>query len=133
MNVAASTLASQVGIVCGWDETDCTSGPSEHVGSGVGESLKSIGGEVVLVVDDVVVRRPRSSLETSMCLKEEVEVVNGRDASIDNGTRARIAIPIRTRRVSGIETRVMTLAGDALQHPGVRYALMSPNLKGSPR
>ena len=114
VNVAPPAFAGEICVIGRRDEADCSCSSPEHVRCGVGEALEDIGAEIVVIVDDVVMRRPGRALQTAMRLKEEVEIVDRRNATIDYRSRSGIPIAIGTLRVYGVETSVMAFASDAL-------------------
>jgi len=118
VDVASSTFASEIGVEGGWDETDGPRGTTEHVGGGVGEALEAVGGESVLIVNDVVMGRTSSALNATVSLEEEVEVVDSRYTAIDNGSRAGIAVSIGSSAVDGVEPSMVAFTSNAKSNLG---------------
>lgn len=114
MDVAATSLAGEVGVVGGRNQADSPRGSAEHVGRGVSEALEAIGVEVILVVDDIVMGGAGGALKATMSLEEEVEVIDRRDSTVDNGSGTGVSIPIGTITVDWVEASVMAFSGDAL-------------------
>lgn len=115
VDIASTPLASEIGVISRWDEADCPRCASEHVGGGVREALNGVGVEIVLVMDDVIVCGSSRPLQSTVSLEEEVEIVNGSDATVDYGAGTRIAIPIGAHRVDRVETSMVPLSSDALR------------------
>jgi hypothetical protein len=66
------TNGKEMSVVCGRDHRHGTSGAAVQVAKTVGEILDTVGIEVVLIMEDIVVGWARGSLKTSMGGEEKV-------------------------------------------------------------
>lgn len=110
--VASSTLASQVGVVGGWNQADCLCRTNVLVAEVMGALLHHVGIEAVLVVDDNVMGRSNLPLETGMRLQVKVEQERRREASVLNCAGKGVAVVrflVGRRR---IESAVVSLPTD---------------------
>jgi hypothetical protein len=108
----AGLLAYDIGVVCRWYEADGLGSACVEIAGGMYALLHGVGGEGAFVIHDDVVRRADGALEARVRLQVEVKVYQGRHAAIDDGTRARVPVPVREVRVRRVEARVVPLAAD---------------------
>ena len=90
--VAPSTLASQVGVISGWDQANRLCRTNVLVAEVMSTLLHHIGIKVVLVVDDDVVGWSNLPLKARMCLQVEVEQERRREASVLDCTRKGVSV-----------------------------------------
>lgn len=114
LDVTPAPIAREIGIVRRRDEANRSCSATEHVACAIDETLQSVRGEVVVIVHDVVVRRARGALESAVRLQEEVVVVDGGDAPVDDGPWTRVAFAVCASFVDGIEAGVVSFSSDAL-------------------
>lgn len=75
VQVAPAALAREVGVVCRRDEAHSLRGAGEHVADVVRECLQFVRLELYLIMHDVVVRRPRGTLQATVrCGKKKKEI-----------------------------------------------------------
>ena len=75
--VAPSALASQVGVVGRWHQTDRLRRTNVLVAELMSTLLNRVGTEVIIVIDDYVVSWPNVSLKAEVCLEVEVKQERG--------------------------------------------------------
>lgn len=107
--VEASTEGHQVSVVGGGDDGDGAGAAGKGVAQLVAEGLELVGFEVVIVVDDVVMRGTAGSLDTAVGAEEEVELVRVADGSVDDSTGGDVTRAIAVLGADYEEASVMTL------------------------
>lgn len=92
IEVASTTLASQVGVVSWWYQTDRLRRTNVLITELMCALLHPVGSEVILVVDYDVVGWPNMPLKARMCLEVEVEQERGRETSVLDRARKGVSI-----------------------------------------
>lgn len=83
LDVAASTGSDQISIVNGSRDRDGSGATTVGMAHSVGNSLHLVGGEVVVVPQNMVAGRSRGSLHTEVGTEVEVEAFRRYDSSVD--------------------------------------------------
>ena len=112
VEVAPSTLASQVGVVGGWHKADCLCRTGVLITEVMSALLYRVCAEVVLAVDDDVVGWSNVPLKAGMGLEVEVEQERRRETSVLNRSGKGVAIICFLFCRRGVESTAMPLSAD---------------------
>ena len=112
VEVAPSTLASQVGVVGGWHKADCLCRTDVLITEVMSTLLYRVCAEVVLVVDDDVVGWSNVPLKPGMGLEVEVEQERRRETSVLNRSGKGVAIICFLFCRRRVESTAMPLSAD---------------------
>ena len=74
--------------------------------------LNVIGRELVLIVDDGIMRRSNGSLQSGVRLQENIEIVNGCDPFVYHCLGLRVGRSVCIFLLSRVETRMVTFTAD---------------------
>lgn len=110
VDIAPGSLASQIRIISSGDKADGFRGTDVEVRSRVRALLDRVRIELILVVDDCVMRRPNLALQTRVCLEVKVEVVDGRDSFVNHSTRDSVSVLRRVCFFGWVESSVVSFS-----------------------
>lgn len=112
LGMESGTSCNNVRIVHRRHNRHCAGGASVQVAEVVGQALQIVRGEIIVILQDLVVGRPRSAQEARMALDIKVELKGVDDHGVDASARLAVAAAIGALGVHGEEPGMVALLDD---------------------